>query len=227
MNFVDYTTVIRDLLIDFSSMYFLSYVVLYRKYRNTEMFVSSALFNVFILLIIMSIVRTDFNIAVGFGLFALLSLVQLRSAQFTKTEIAYLFGAVSLAVINGAGISDLSFILTCNFVVVLSTWFLGTWSLDHSANLITVDNVRKMSVTLDNIDHDAIAERELMRAKLARKLGMDVRTFEIRKIDYVRDMVEMAVVYQLPDTEIPQFADNVPGDSGSSPSSRASVTAGD
>jgi hypothetical protein len=70
MNFVDDTTVIRDLLIEFSSLYFLSYVILYRKHRNVEMFVSSALFNIPILLIVMTIVRTDFNIAIGFGLFA-------------------------------------------------------------------------------------------------------------------------------------------------------------
>ena len=226
MNFVDYTTVIRDLMIDFSSMYFLSYVVLYRKYRNTEMFVSSALFNIFILLIIMSIVRTDFNIAIGFGLFALLSLVQLRSAQFTKTEIAYLFGAVSLAVINGAGIGDLSFILICNFVVVFSTWILASWSLEHSANLISVDNIRKMSVTLDNIDQEAIADRERMRAKLNTELGIDVQTFEIRKIDYVRDMVELTVIYQLPEHEIPQYADNVRGDTGSPSEVAATLAAG-
>ena len=160
MNFVDYTTVIRDLLIDFSSLYFLSYVILYRKYRNVEMFVSSALFNIFILLIVMAIVRTDFNIAIGFGLFALLSLVQLRSSTFTKTEMAYLFGAVTLAVINGAGIGDLSFVLICNFVVIVATWFIGNWSLEHSANLIRVDNVKKMAVTLDHIDESVIGKSD-------------------------------------------------------------------
>lgn len=209
MNFVDYTTVIRDLLIDFSSLYFLSYVILYRKYRNVEMFVSSALFNIFILLIVMAIVRTDFNIAIGFGLFALLSLVQLRSSTFTKTEMAYLFGAVTLAVINGAGIGDLSFVLICNFVVIVSTWFIGNWSLEHSANLIRVDNVKKMAVTLDHIDENVIGDRKQMCAKLAESLGIEVQTFEIRKIDYVRDMVELTVIYQLPPSEKPQYTDNI------------------
>jgi len=209
MNFVDYTTVIRDLLIDFSSLYFLSYVILYRKYRNVEMFVSSALFNIFILLIVMSIVRTDFNIAIGFGLFALLSLVQLRSATFTKTEVAYLFGAVTLAVINGAGIGDLSFVLISNIVVIAATWIIGNWSLEHSANLIRVDNVKKMAVTLDHIDEAVINDRQLMRAQLAESLGIDVQTFEIKKIDYVRDMVELTVIYQLPLSEIPQYTDNI------------------
>lgn len=209
MNFVDYTTVIRDLLIDFSSLYFLSYVILYRKYRNVEMFVSSALFNIFILLIVMAIVRTDFNIAIGFGLFALLSLVQLRSATFTKTEMAYLFGAVTLAVINGAGIADLSFVLICNVVVIASTWLIGNWSLEHSANLIRVDNVRKMAITLDHIDENVIGDRQKMRATLADSLGIEVQTFEIKKIDYVRDMVELTVIYQLPQSEKPQYTDNI------------------
>lgn len=209
MNFVDYTTVIRDLLIDFSSLYFLSYVILYRKYRNVEMFVSSALFNIFILLIVMAIVRTDFNIAIGFGLFALLSLVQLRSSTFTKTEMAYLFGAVTLAVINGAGIGDLSFVLICNFVVIVATWFIGNWSLEHSANLIRVDNVKKMAVTLDHIDENVIGDRKQMCAKLAESLGIEVQTFEIKKIDYVRDMVELTVIYQLPLSEKPQYTDNI------------------
>ena len=209
MNFVDYTTIIRDIVIDFTSLYFLAYVILYRKYRNTEMFVSCSLFNIFIMLIVMAIVRTDFNIAVGFGLFALLSLVQLRSAQFTKTETAYLFGAVSLAVINGAGITDFSFVLISNFVVVMSAWFIGTWSLEHSANLITVDNVRKMSVTLDHIDEKAIGNREVMARVLAETLGNEVQSFEIKKIDYVRDIVDLAVLYELPSHEKPQHAENV------------------
>lgn len=185
-------------------------MILYRKYHNTEMFVSCALFNIFVLLIVMSIIRTDFNLAVGFGLFALLSLIQVRSAQFTKTETAYVFGAIALAVINGAGISDLSFVLICNFVVVLSSWFIGNWSLEHSANLITVDNVRKMSVTLDHIDSDAIGDRALMSGKLGKQLGHAIQSFEIKKIDYVRDLVDLAVVYELPQTAKPLYLANVP-----------------
>ena len=209
MSFVNYSSLIRDLLVDFTSLYFLSYVILYRKYRNTQMFVSCTLFNVFIMLIVMAIIRTDFNIAVGFGLFALLSLIQVRSAQFTKTETAYLFGAVALEVINGAGISDFSFVLICNGVVVLTAWFIGSWSLEHSANLITVDNVRKMSVTLDHIDEKAIGDRHVMLADLSKTLGSPVQSFEIKKVDYVRDVVDLAVIYELPTHEKPQYSDNV------------------
>ena len=206
MSYVDYTTLIRDLLIDLVSMYFVSYVILYRKFQNIEMFVACALFNVFIMLIVMAIIRTDFNIAVGFGLFALLSLIQVRSAQFTKTETAYILGSVSLAVINGAGISDLTFVLVCNFVVIIAAWLFGTWSLEHSTNLIKVDYVRKMTVTLDHINEDLVSDRQLMKKKLAEMLGADIQSFEIKKLDYVREIVEVTVVYELPSNEKVQYA---------------------
>lgn len=176
------------------------------------MFVTCALFNIFIMLIVMAIIRTDFNIAVGFGLFALLSLIQVRSAQFTKTETAYMFGTVALAVINGAGIGDLTFVLICNFVVILAAWLIGTWSLEHSANLITVDNVRKMSVTLDHINEKAISDRSLMSKDLAQILGCPIQSFEIKKVDYVRDIVDVSVIYELPSTEKAQYSKNVGGD---------------
>jgi hypothetical protein len=206
MSYVDYTTLIRDLLIDLVSVYFVTYVILYRKFQNIEMFVACALFNIFIMLIVMAIIRTDFNIAVGFGLFALLSLIQVRSAQFTKTETAYILGSVALAVINGAGITDLSFVLICNFVVIVAAWLFGTWSLEHSTNLITVDYVRKMTVTLDHIDEELVADRTLMKGKLAQMLGSQIQSFEIKKLDYVRDIVEVSVVYELPPGEKVQYA---------------------
>lgn len=209
MNFVDYTTLIRDVLVNFTSLYFLAYVILYKKYQNVEMFVSTTLFNIFILIIVMAIARTDFDLAVGFGLFALLSLVQLRSAQFTKTEMAYLFGGVSLGVINGAGIVDFGFILICNFIVILSTWAIANWSLEHSANLIKTDNVKKMAISLDHIDESAIRDRAVMWGLLQETLGANIQTFEIKKIDYVREIIDVSVVYELPRDEIPKYADNI------------------
>jgi len=211
MSYVDYTTLVRDLLIDLVSLYFIAYVILYRKFRNTEMFVACALFNIFIMLIVMAIIRTDFNIAVGFGLFALLSLIQVRSAQFTKTETAYILGTVALAVINGAGISDLRFVLICNLVVIAAAWLFGTWSLGHSTNLIVEDNVRKMSVTLDHIDPTAIRDRSLMTEQLSEMLGTSIQSFEIKKVDHVREIVDVAVIYEITSDDKAQHSLNVGG----------------
>ena len=208
MSFIEYGSLVRDFIIDFTSLYFFAYVILYRKFRNKELFVTFSLFNIFMLIVIMAITRTSFNMAIGFGLFALLSMVQLRSTTFTKAEMAYLFGGVALAVINGAGIPDLSFVLTCNLVIIGCAWIISTWSIDHSAAIIDVDNIKKMAVVLDQIDESSLKNRAFMKRKLVTLFSLDVLSYEIKKIDYVRDVMELQIVYQIADEETSPVPDS-------------------
>ena len=209
MTFVDYPALLRDFFIDFMSLYLFAYTVVYKRFRNIELFVTVCLFNIFILLVVMAIVRTDFNIAVGFGLFALLSLVQLRSSQFTKTETGFLFGCVALGVINGAGIADLGFVFLSNVLVVLTGWVFSSWALEHSANIIPKDNNRKVSLVLEGIDNAVLGDKSRMYARLTQALGVEVSAFDIKKIDYVKNTINLTAVYQVSDQEIPQHIHNI------------------
>ena len=154
-----------------------------------------SLFNIFVLLVVMTIVRTDFSIAVGFGLFALLALIQIRSAPFTKTEVAYFFGAIALAVINGTGISDYVFVIMANGLVVLSAWCISSWSIDHSANIFDMQFSRKFSVVFDRIDPDATDNPEVMRGKLRELFNVDVMSYSVDQIDYVKDTMNVTITY--------------------------------
>jgi Domain of unknown function (DUF4956) len=205
--YIDYTNVIRDVIIDLVSLYFFSYRILYKRYLNKELFVTCSLFNIFLLLVIMAIVRTNFNIALGFGLFALLSLVTLRSATFSKAEMAYVFGSVSLAVINGAGITDLIFVLICNTIIILAAMVISAWSLEHSANIMQVDNVKNMSMTLDRIDTDALNNRSRMKEKLQLIYNIDVINFTVLKVDYVKDLMDIDLVYRVGPDDASNAAD--------------------
>ena len=193
MQITDYINIFRDIGLDVVSLYFYAYWILYKKYNNKELFVACSLFNLFLMLIVITIVRTDFNIAIGFGLFALLSLVTLRSATFAKSEMAYFFGGVGLAVINGCGIADFAFVVLCNVVVVVSAWLVSLLSIAHSANVMGAD--RSMIVVLDHIDQSAVNDRAVMTEKLERLFGLKVLSFDIRKIDYVRDTIDIELSY--------------------------------
>ena len=197
MLYVDYVNVGRDIIIDFVSLYLYAYMIIFYKYGNKELFVTCALFNIFVLLVVMSIVRTDFNLAIGFGLFALLALVQMRSATFTKTEMAYFFGSIALAVINGSGITDYVFVLMCNGLVVLSAWCISTWSIEHSANVFDMQFNRKLDVVLDHIDADATNNRSAMAEKLRQMFDIEVVTFTVKQIDYVKDTMNIVITYNI------------------------------
>ena len=149
MYYVDYIGIFKDILINMISLYVFAYVIIYRHYGNKELFATCTLFNISLLLIVMVIVRTDFNLAVGFGLFALLSLITVRSAPFSMTEMAHFFGAMALAVINGSGITDYVFVLACNALVVAAAWYINRWSSAHMSNIGIGKQTRKMAIVLD------------------------------------------------------------------------------
>jgi len=195
MMYVDYVNVSRDIIIDFVSLYLYAYGIIYYKYGNKELFVTCALFNIFILLVVMTIVRSDFNLAIGFGLFALLALVQMRSAPLTKTEMAYFFGSISLAVINGSGIADYIFVIMANSLIVISVWCISSWSIDHSANIFDMQFNKKITVVFDYIDLDATNDQAAMIEKLNTKFNMKVSSFAIKQIDYVKDTMEITMHY--------------------------------
>lgn len=197
MLYVDYVNVIRDLIVNFISLYLYAYVIIFYKYGNKELFVTCTLFNVFVLLVVMTIIRTDFTLAVGFGLFALLALVQVRSATFSKTEMAYFFGGIALAVINGSGITDYVFVILCNGIIVLSAWCISSWSIDHSANIFDMQFSRKLAVVFDHVDADAMNDQAAMIEKLKGIFDIEVVSYSVKQIDYVRDTMDIVITYNI------------------------------
>ena len=195
MLYVDFAVIFRDISVDLVSLYIFGYLLIYRRFENRDLFVTCTVFNIALMLVVMTIVRTNFNLAVGFGLFALLSVVQVRSTPFTRLETAYFFAALALAVINGSGISDFIFVLVCNVLVVGCACTMSFWSIDKTEHLNKNNMPSKMRVLLDAIDTDATHNRDRMITKLQRIYSIEVLSFSILKIDYVKDTIELDILY--------------------------------
>lgn len=202
MLYVDFADIFRDISVDLVCLYFFGYLLIYRRLENRDLFVTCSVFNIALMLVVMTIVRTNFNLAVGFGLFALLSVVQVRSTPFTRLETAYFFAALALAVINGSGISDFIFVLVCNALIVGSAWTMSHWSSYKSESQLATAIPSKMKVLLDAVDSDATQNRDLMIVKLQRMYAVQIMSYSIVKIDYVKDTIELDILYL--NTEHPQ-----------------------
>src|SRR4051812_50012388 len=67
---------------------------------------------------VLTMVKVD--IAVGFGLFAILSIIRLRSTSVTQQEVAYYFVALVMGLVNGLDIDDRRLVVAVN-VLLLAT----------------------------------------------------------------------------------------------------------
>jgi hypothetical protein len=196
MLYVNFVSIFRDIFVDFASLYLFAYLLIFKRNRNRELFITCAVFNVSLLLVVMTIVRTDFNLAVWFVLFALLSVITVRSTPFTRTEIAYFFAVLALAVINGSGVTDFSFVVACNVLIVACGWLMSLWSVSESENLLEANPQQTLNIVLDSIDPDATHDQSEMAHKLGRQLSIDVTSYKILKIDRVKETMELALTYR-------------------------------
>ena len=101
-----YADDVIDLGADLLAIFLLAFVLYFRRHRRADLLLAYVALNIgiFVAMSLLSRVRVD--IALGFGLFAILSIIRLRSSAVTQQEVAYYFVALVLGLVNGLGLDD-------------------------------------------------------------------------------------------------------------------------
>ena len=172
------------LLLDLVCIAIIAFAVYYRRYRRADLLIAYVALNVSLFSVAVLIVsQMKIGVAFGFGLFAILSIIRLRSEPISPEESAYYFVALVLGLINGivfhnAGLARL---LDLGIVAVMLL-------LD---NALVAPRGRRQVVTLDVVHPDESA----LRADLEQRLGGRVKRLFVKETDYVRDTTVVDVRY--------------------------------
>jgi hypothetical protein len=183
--FMTYVDEAVDLGFDLLAIFLLAYVLYFRRHRRADLLLAYVALNIgiFVAISMLSTVRVD--IALGFGLFAILSIIRLRSNAVTQQEVAYYFIALVLGLVNGLGLDDRWLVGAMNVLL------LAVMSIVDSAPLR--DRARRVDITLDVVHDDDSA----LVADLERRLGGRVTHHVVNEIDYVRDTMVVDVRYRV------------------------------
>jgi hypothetical protein len=169
------------LLIDLVAIAVLAYGIHYRRHRRPDLVVIYAMFNIGLFLALVVMTAGGVSVGVGFGLFAVLSIVRLRSEPFTNRELAYFFLALVLGLVNGIDLGAPA------FAALLSAIALAAAAvIDHPRLLRPT---RQLEVTLETIPPG----EEALRRHLEERLNARVTECRVLEIDYVRETVRVAV----------------------------------
>ena len=138
-----------DLVVNTSAIFLLAYALYFRRHRRADLLLGYVALNmgIFVAMSLLTTVRLD--IALGFGLFAILSIIRLRSTSVTQQEVAYYFVALVMGLVNGLAIENRPLIIGINVLL------LGTMFLVDSNRLR--DRARRLDVTLDTVHGDDAA----------------------------------------------------------------------
>ena len=122
-------------------------------------------------------VASSLTIGVGFGLFAVLSIVRLRSNEVTWIEIGYTMVALVLGLLTGLpGVQ-------IQFKAGLAILLVGVLAIVEHPALISDARYINQQVALERI----ITDRDELQALLSTRLELDVRSLQIIRTDFVRE----------------------------------------
>ncbi|MFI5662659.1 DUF4956 domain-containing protein [Streptomyces sp. NPDC051684] len=175
--------------LDLLAVTLLTFGIFYPRHRRRELVPAYLALNVALFAVVAALgdVGKGGGLALGFGLFGVLSIVRLRSDALRHQEVAYYFVTLVLGLLCGLRALGLGVTtaLAALLVVVVHV-------ADHP-RLYARD--RRAVVTLDavHVDEDAL------RAELARRVGRP-HGWTVQEIDYVRDLMVVEVRFRQPET---------------------------
>ena len=161
----------------------LAYGVFLRRHRRMDLVVTYTFFNVGLFLALVVISAGEVSIGVGFGLFAVLSIVRLRSEPFSNRELAYFFVALVLALVCAIDLG--SVLLSCALAAVA---LVVAWAVDHP-------RISRPTNRTDVVLELVFSDDDALRRHLEERLNADVTEVTVHEIDYVRETTLASVSY--------------------------------
>lgn len=172
--------------IDLVAIVALAYGLYYRRHGRRDLLTVYSAFNVGVFLVVTAITIGEIAVAVGFGLFAVLAMIRLRSEPFSHPEFAYFFLALVVALACGVNLGSVP--LTAGLCALAVATAL---IVDHPRILRPA---RTLEVTLESV----MADRGPLEAHLEDRLAAQVIDATILEIDYVREITRVRVTCRDP-----------------------------
>jgi hypothetical protein len=162
-----------------------------RGHARRDLVMVFSLFNLGLVVVLTVISTSASATAIGFGLFAMLSIIRLRSEPFGNSELGYFFVALVLALVNGVADTHLGFTALLDAVVLIAVVVVGHPRMGGPAPA-------KREVTLDVIHDNDTA----LRADLEHRLGVRIVDMAIAEIDYVREVTRLTIAFHPNETRV-------------------------
>jgi hypothetical protein len=146
-------------------------------------------FNTIIYFVLQFLTNSDLTIGVGFGLFAIFSVLNYRTDEMPIREMTYLFTVIALPVMNSFLFADdnLESVIIANaFVIAILFVLEREWGFRYQTS---------KKLTYEVIDNIRPENHEALIADLRRRTGLNVQRVEIGRIDFLRDTAELKVFY--------------------------------
>ncbi|MDA3817142.1 MAG: DUF4956 domain-containing protein [Prolixibacteraceae bacterium] len=184
-----------ELLVRFALNLVVSYIVIhhiYAKNSNRKDFYFS-FFAVGTVVFLLSFLLNSVKLELGFalGLFAIFGIIRYRTDAIPIKEMTYLFIVIGISVINALANKKVSYVelLMTNAAIVTGLWFI-----EKRLALKQEGSIRLIYEKIENIHSD---NEELLLSDLHQRTGINIKRYEINKIDFLKDIADVTLYFDV------------------------------
>jgi hypothetical protein len=166
--------------------------IYYPSTHNKSYVFTFLAFNTIIFFVLSFLASIEIGVGVGFGLFAIFSILRYRTDPIPIREMTYLFIIAALPVMNSAGVyvSIWPQLIAANLAILAIMLVLEKgWGFRYETSKQIVYE------KIELIRPDRQAE---LQADLEKRTGLKIKRLVVGKVDFLRDIANIKVYYEDP-----------------------------
>ena len=169
--------------------------IYYPSTHNKRYIFTFLAFNTLIYFVLSFMNSIEIGIGVGFGLFAIFSILRYRTDPIPIREMTYLFIIAALPVMNSAGSNSEVWwqLVAANGIILVILWVLEKeWGFHYEAT---------KRITYERIELIHPDRRAELLEDLETRTGLQIKRISIGKVDFLRDTASLVIYYDDPTQE--------------------------
>jgi hypothetical protein len=184
---IDFNLLFR-LVVDLISVWLLVRFIYYSIYKTRDLFFSLIVTNLVIFLLSYALNGHEISMGAAFGLFAVFGMLRFRTEDISLKDMTYLFLSIALGVFNAVAQTSLWVLPVVSASMLLVTFLLESNLLYHRESARVVN--------YDRTDLLAVGREAEMLLDLQTKTGLPIHRFQVMRIDFLRDTVQLRVYFK-------------------------------
>ncbi len=158
--------------------------------HNKRYVLTFVAFNTVIFLVLTFLTSVEIGIGVGFGLFAIFTILRYRTDPIPVREMTYMFVIAALPVMNSASLTKSLWpqVIAANIAILVIMFVLEKeWGFKYE---------QSKRITYEKIELIRPDRRNELMADLEQRTGLKIKRVSIGRINFLKDTADVTVYYE-------------------------------
>jgi len=159
--------------------------------RRKDFYFSFIAVSIVIFLLCFLLVSVKIELGFALGLFAVFGIIRYRTDSIPIKEMTYLFVVIVVSVINALANKKISYaeLLITNLLIVGVLYILE--------KVLNLRQEIPQLVIYEKIENLHADKKEELLADLKERTGINIKRFEVERIDFLRDVAQIIIFYEV------------------------------